>query len=131
LPATLGIETFGHFAHRHARTEKLNGGIVKKKRLTFITMLSSCGLLAFPGGLPAQEQKVTQHHYMLFDVGTSGGASSTFNNPSYQALNNRGAAVGLEDTALPDPIFPNCYYNCVIEHGFPVELEERLQKSID
>jgi probable HAF family extracellular repeat protein len=58
------------------------------------------------------------HHYKLIDIGTFGGPYSIFNNPSYRVLNKRGTAVGLADTSIPDPYFPNCFYDCLIDHGF-------------
>jgi probable HAF family extracellular repeat protein len=58
------------------------------------------------------------HHYKLIDMGTFGGRASIFNNPSYRVLNNRGTAVGQADTSIPDPYYPNCFYDCVIDYGF-------------
>jgi len=65
-----------------------------------------------------QNHNPKHHHYKLIDIGTFGGPASIFNNPSYRVLNNRGTAVGSADTSIPDPYFPNCYYDCLIDHGF-------------
>jgi len=100
---------------------------MKTRSITLITMVAVLAALALPVRLAAQvqedqnEQKVAHHRYKLFDVGTFGGSYSIFNNPSFWAVNNRGAAVGSADTPIPDPYYPNCYYDCVIDHGFAWE----------
>jgi probable HAF family extracellular repeat protein len=59
--------------------------------------------LAIPVSLAAQE-----HKYKLIDLGTLGGPQS-FGDAGHGAgnINNGGTAVGVADTATPDPNYPN------------------------
>src|ERR1041385_4727211 len=60
-----------------------------------------------------------QHpRYKLIDLGTFGGPSSRVED-SQRVCNNRGAVIGVADTASPDPFNPNCASpNCVVQHAF-------------
>jgi probable HAF family extracellular repeat protein len=66
----------------------------------------------------AQETTTKHHHYKLIDVGTFGGPSSLFSNPSTRVINDLGTATGAADTSLPDPYSPNCFFLCLVDHAF-------------
>jgi hypothetical protein len=78
---------------------------MKSKILKCITPITMFTALAIP--LAAQEQ-TTGPHYELVDLGTLGGAQS-FGDGGHGAgnINNEGIAVGVADTATPDPNYPN------------------------
>jgi probable HAF family extracellular repeat protein len=79
------------------------GGKMKFRKVMCITAIT---LLApsIPVGMAAQEHP----RYKLVDLGTLGGPQS-FGDAGHGAgnINNRGTAVGVADTATPDPNYPN------------------------
>jgi probable HAF family extracellular repeat protein len=74
--------------------------------------------------LPAQNNAPGQNHqprYKLIEVGTFGGPNSgpVEGPPSLRLLTNSGIAMGLADTSIPDPYYPNCIVGeCYVVHGF-------------
>jgi probable HAF family extracellular repeat protein len=97
--------------------------VAKMKSRAAAWAIAMTSFAALAGSLPLSEQdghgRQHEHHrYKLIDLGTFGGSSSIFNNPSYRVLNNHGTAVGFADTAIPDPYFPDCFYLCQVDHGF-------------
>src|SRR5580765_1626955 len=83
--------------------------------LTALFCVSS-GVLA---GSPAASSN--SHHtprYRLVEFGSFGGTFGLFSNPAAKILNRRGAAVGMNNTAAPDPYEPNCFFACQIDHAF-------------
>jgi len=92
---------------------------MKKSFLVLISICSMSAALALAPVSSAQNSQATaapqHHHYMLFDVGTSGGPASQYSVPSSVGLNNRGAATGVADTSIPDP---NCFFDCFVDHAF-------------
>lgn len=78
-----------------------------------------CAVLALSSQLTAQNDP--QHHpghqqYKLYDVGTFGGPNSE---GSFQAitLSTKGF-IGIADTAIADPFYPNCFLDCTVAHAF-------------
>src|SRR2546421_5234587 len=66
----------------------------------------------------ASNRVATPRRYILKDLGTLGGPSSSL---SFNAkiLNNRGTVVGNSETSTPDPFAPNCLGpKCFVSHGF-------------
>ena len=63
----------------------------------FIALL----VLAMPLGVQAQQVK-KHHMYKVIDVGTFGGANSTFSNPDH-GLNAYGVLIGGAETPDPNP----------------------------
>ena len=80
-------------------------------RSEFSTCIATIGLamLALPCRSPAQNQDNTpkHDHYKLIVLGTLGGSQS-WGDPGHGAANisNPGTAVGVADTAIPDPFYP-------------------------
>jgi len=92
--------------------------IMKHGTLTSITAITLFAALAIPVRLAAQEQHT---HYRLIDLGTFGGPGSGVNlDKGSGASNNRGMAVGAEQTSIPIP--PNSNeYSCgapFVNHAF-------------
>jgi len=76
--------------------------------------------LAITSQLTAQTtpQHQTRHQqYRLYDVGTFGGPNSA---GSFDAISlTTAGAIGIADTAVPDPFNPYCFLNdCVVGHAF-------------
>jgi probable HAF family extracellular repeat protein len=71
---------------------------------TFATKVALMCALAIPTIGLGQEH----HHYKLIVLGTLGGPQS-YGDPGQGAANitNQGTAVGVADTAIPDPFYPN------------------------
>src|SRR6476619_6297002 len=57
-------------------------------------------------------------HYVLFDVGSFGGGFSGFCYPNCRQLNQKGAAVGINTTLLPDLLDPLCFIDCHVDPAF-------------
>jgi probable HAF family extracellular repeat protein len=91
---------------------------MKSRTFTTLAAITFFAALALPLVSSAQEEKNEHHHYKLFDVGTFGGPEGLFSNPGNRVINNRGTATGDSDTSVPDPYFPNCFYDCFVDHGF-------------
>jgi hypothetical protein len=91
---------------------------MKSRTFTTLVAITFFASLALPLVSPAQEEKKEHHHYKLFDVGTFGGPEGLFSNPGNRVINHRGTATGDADTAVADPYYPNCFYDCFVDHGF-------------
>jgi len=85
-----------------------------------VTLFATLAMLAGVAAQNASAQETTtkHHHYKLFDVGTFGGPEGLFSNPGNRVINHRGTATGDADTAVADPYYPNCFYDCFVDHGF-------------
>src|SRR5271165_4343672 len=86
------------------------------KNVTALTLLAA---LATTLPLSAQDNPNRQprhHQYKLYDVGTFGGPNS-YGSSDAISLTPAGA-VGLAETAVPDPFYPNCFQDCVVGHAF-------------
>jgi len=84
---------------------------MKSRFLMLLMAITLWAALAIPLRLAAQdrqEHKHKHHHYKLIDLGTLGGPQS-YGDAGHGAanINNRGTAVGVADTATPDPNYPN------------------------
>jgi probable HAF family extracellular repeat protein len=83
--------------------------------LTALTMAINA-MAETPATPPAEGQRHHEHQrYRLVDLGTFGGPNSQFSTPSARAINVRGSAAGVADTAAPDP---TCFFDCSIDHAF-------------
>src|SRR5580704_9480196 len=97
---------------------------MRSRAWMWMTVVSLFATLAMPVGMaaqdnPSQERKSKHHQYKLVDLGTFGGPNSYyFSVPVGQNLNNRGTVVAGADTPLPDPNYPNCFFDCYIMHAF-------------
>jgi uncharacterized membrane protein len=91
---------------------------MNSKTVTRITALALFVALAIPVQLAAQEHKKEHHHYKLFDMGTFGGPGSGILNQSSPVLNGRGALVGVSDTSITDPYYPDCFLDCYVDYGW-------------
>lgn len=80
------------------------------------SVLMAPGIAALPQHAPSKAPWIP--HYVLFDVGTFGGDFSNFFGPATRQLNTHGDAVGSDNTSLPDPFYPVCFENCLVDHGF-------------
>jgi hypothetical protein len=105
------------FCHHDPRRNNIpvtERGTLMKSFLRIVLLTS----LAITLQLVAQDtlQPQSKHkQYKLYDVGTFGGPNSY---GSYQAISlTTAGAIGLADTAVPDPFSPNCFLNCVVEHA--------------
>jgi probable HAF family extracellular repeat protein len=93
-------------------------------------LIVAATLLAVAAGVAAQEQESQQgnpekkelHHYKLIVLGTLGGPNS-YGDGGHGAgnINNRGIAVGVADTAIPDPNYPSFASDPFISHAFRTE----------
>ena len=92
-----------------------------KKNLTmYITTLTLLAALTVPVQLAAQDKQDhphNPHHYQLFDMGTLGGPNSFPPNQGILDINSRGLAIAEADTLIPDPYFPNCLIDCLVNHA--------------
>jgi len=96
---------------------------MNSKTWTRIIALALFAALAFPVHLGAQDNQdhnnnPKHHHYKLFDLGTFGGPGSGISNQSSPALNGRGALVGVSDTSMSDPYYPDCFFDCYVDYGW-------------
>jgi len=83
----------------------------KLQQLILVTTAVSSAIIAFPFRQCAQGFQSQDHahiRYRFIDLGTLGGPQS-FGDLGHGAgnINNQGTAVGVADTSLPDPNFPN------------------------
>ena len=102
---------------------------MKSRRVTSIIVMAWLGM-ALPVSLAAQDRAKRDHrgyhHYQLIDIGTFGGPNSTFAGfpPVAKVINNRGMAVGGNDTPTPEPSGPcfnqvvNGAGDCYLSYGF-------------
>jgi probable HAF family extracellular repeat protein len=98
------------------------------RKVFFIVASTMIATLALPAWLSAQQQqkdaeRKREHlRYKLIEIGTLGGPSSLSYFGDAQSLNDRGAVVGLADTAASDPNFPNLnpylFFDPFIHHAF-------------
>ena len=91
-------------------------------------LIALLAALAIPAGLAAQDDtapanKPKHHRYKLVDIGLGGPQSAVFE--FAHTLTNRGAVVGMAETATPDPNYPNFSPfvgfgnpDSFIQHGF-------------
>ena len=82
---------------------------MKSRTLTCITAMTLFACLAFPMGLAAQKEPLEKiHRYKLVVIGTLGGPQS-YGDAGHNAanVNKHGVAVGVADTDMPDPLYPN------------------------
>ena len=95
------------------------------KRNSAVHLIALFAVLAMPLGVQAQ-QPVKHHMYKVIDVGTFGGANSTFSSPDH-GLNAYGVLIGGAETSDPNPD-PGCFTpffpDCSVVHAF------RSQKGV-
>src|SRR5262245_6518030 len=96
---------------------KVHGPLTGTNELILSSLI--VGSLALPLITEADQQEKKEHpRYKLIDLGTFGGPASRVED-FQRVLNNRGALVGVADTANPDPFNPYCPSpNCVVQHAF-------------
>jgi probable HAF family extracellular repeat protein len=96
---------------------------MNSKISTWITIIALFAVVAMPPSIAAQDtdkrhQHRMHHHYRLIDMGSFGGSLGLFSNPGDKVVNNRGTATWIADSSIPDPYFPNCFFDCFIDHAF-------------
>ena len=85
---------------------KVRGPLTGTNELILRSLLA--GSLALPLITHADQQGKKEHpRYKLIDLGTFGGPASRVED-FQRVLNNRGAVIGVADTADPDPFNPYC-----------------------
>jgi probable HAF family extracellular repeat protein len=61
------------------------------------------------------------YHYTLIQIGTFGGPTSDYaTGPAStleQYFNSLGETVGTAATAAADPFYPNCFFDCFVDHA--------------
>ena len=66
---------------------------------------------------PLQNHKTKHHQYKLIDLGTFGGPTSSVTRPSLVSINSQGTVIVQADTTIPDPFYPNCFNDCLVNHS--------------
>lgn len=106
---------------------------MKKSLLALISICSLCASLAMPlvssaQNTSTQNQTAQHHHYILIDIPTLGGPTSSFAfaGDSSKIINSQGTAVAQADTSTPDPFClshcgsstgsPLCFFDCFVSH---------------
>ena len=97
---------------------------MKLRMIRIVVALCGTAALVFPAQMFAQEESKEHTRYKLIDLGTLGGPQS-FGDLGHGAgnINNQGTAVGVADTSLSDPNFPNFnpisfFQNPFVYHAF-------------
>jgi probable HAF family extracellular repeat protein len=94
------------------------------KRLHRLTTVAVFAALATTLQLSAQD-KPHHHQYKLMQVGTFGGPDSdSLVGPagsSVNYFNSQGATGGMAATNTSDPFYPNCWYDCFVNHALRFE----------
>lgn len=89
------------------------------ERNSAVHLIALLAILAIPFGVQAQQAK-KHHMYKVIDVGTLGGANSTFSSPDH-GLNAYGVLIGGAETPDPNPD-PGCFTvfgpDCSVVHAF-------------
>jgi probable HAF family extracellular repeat protein len=77
--------------------------------------------LATPVWTAAQDNPSPNHHqhhqYRLIDLGTFGGPNGLVPDFSLVSINSQGAVIVQGDTNIPDPYYPNCFWDCLVNHA--------------
>ena len=106
---------------------------MKESLLALISICNLCAALAMPATSPAQNtstqnQTAQHHHYILIDIPTLGGPTSSFAfaGDASKIINSQGTAVAQADTSTPGPF---CLVDCFVNHTFsPSALAQRIQR---
>ena len=93
---------------------------MKSRTWMWITVVSLFAALAIPVCAAAQDNpsphhRSRHHQYKLIDLGTFGGPNSYV--PSLEvSINSQGTVIMQADTNIPDPFYPNCFQDCLVNH---------------
>ena len=95
---------------------------MKSRTWMWMTAVSLFAALTMPVCMaaqnnPTQDHKSKHHQYKLIDLGTLGGPTSFITNLETDTINPQGAAIAEADTAIPDPYYPNCFQDCLVNHS--------------
>ena len=87
-------------------------------RITVVSLFAALGVPACIAAQdnPSQEHKPKHHQYKLVDLGTFGGPAGLVVG-SEVSINSRGVVIMQGDTATPDPFYPNCFWDCLVNHA--------------
>src|ERR1700752_1253789 len=74
----------------------------------YLTVIPATVAMLAMAAIPPPAAAQAHHHYKLIVLGTLGGPQS-YGDAGHGAANitNQGTAVGVADTAIPDPFYPN------------------------
>ena len=94
---------------------------MKSRTWMWMTAVSLFAALTMPVCMaaqnnPTQDHKSKHHQYKLIDMGSFGGPASLVPG-SEVSINSRGTAIMQGDTATPDPFYPNCFWDCLVNHA--------------
>jgi probable HAF family extracellular repeat protein len=106
---------------------------MKKYLLVLISICSLCAAVAIPlvssaQNTSTQNQTAQHHHYILIDIPTLGGPTSSFAfaGDASKIINSQGTAVAQADTSTPDPfclshclnctVSAFCFFDCFVSH---------------
>jgi probable HAF family extracellular repeat protein len=93
---------------------------MKSRTWMWMTVVYLFAALAMPVWTAAQnnpspDHQKKHHQYKLIDLGTFGGPNSYV--PSLLvSINSQGAVILAADTTIPDPYYPNCWNDCLVNH---------------
>jgi len=94
---------------------------MKPRTWMWMTAVYLFAALAMPVGMaaqdnPSQNHNANHHQYRLIDLGTFGGPNSLVPAFSAVGINSQGTVMVQGDTTIPDPYYPNCFNDCLVNH---------------
>ncbi len=94
---------------------------MKSSKSTYIVLFAALVITIQLSAQDNHQSPAHHHQYRLTQVGTFGGPTSDYaTGPAFtleQYLNSQGATVGTAATNAADPFYPNCFFDCFVDHA--------------